>query len=403
VGDNSASIATTGFIGATSVRADLAQSFTELQQQQARQNIHAAPFDAEAYNGLQINGAMDISQERGASGATTSGTYIGDSWKLLFSGTMALGAFCGPAAIFVGLQNLLYVTVSTAEASLAAGDYAFINQTIEGYRIARLSFGSNNAQPITIGFWTAHQRVGVYGGSIRNVPATRTYAFSYAQNAAGIPQFNTVTIPGDITGTWATDNTGGLSITFTLASGSANIAPAANTWYAGNYITAPGQVNSIAATTDVFRISGVIVLPGNEAPSAARSPFIMRKVPEELVICQRYYSKSFNYGINPANAADAQQYTGLAWSTTSVSSQRIKLPAPMRAPPTITPYSSTQGTPTAGMWQLLTTAGAFLNPTSTSMASENFDAFNLGLAGFTGLTAGWAYVLYGNWTADARL
>jgi hypothetical protein len=42
---------------------DTAQTLTAPQQQQARQNIYAAPFDALAYNGLQINGAMDISQE----------------------------------------------------------------------------------------------------------------------------------------------------------------------------------------------------------------------------------------------------------------------------------------------------------------------------------------------------
>ena len=40
----------------TVVRYDTAQSLTAAQQQQARQNIYAAPFDAMAYSGLQING-----------------------------------------------------------------------------------------------------------------------------------------------------------------------------------------------------------------------------------------------------------------------------------------------------------------------------------------------------------
>ena len=49
------------------MRYDTAQSLTAAQQQQARQNIYAAPFDAMAYSGLQINGGMEVSQEKGTS------------------------------------------------------------------------------------------------------------------------------------------------------------------------------------------------------------------------------------------------------------------------------------------------------------------------------------------------
>jgi hypothetical protein len=45
------------------VRTESAQSLTAAQQQQARQNIYAAPFDAMAYGGLQINGGMEVNQE----------------------------------------------------------------------------------------------------------------------------------------------------------------------------------------------------------------------------------------------------------------------------------------------------------------------------------------------------
>jgi hypothetical protein len=48
-------------------------------------------------------------------------------------------------------------------------------------------------------------------------------------------------------------------------------------------------VNAAASVSDRFRITGVIVVPGVEAPSAERSPYIMRPYPEELVQCQRYF------------------------------------------------------------------------------------------------------------------
>jgi hypothetical protein len=51
-------------------------------------------------------------------------------------------------------------------------------------------------------------------------------------------------------------------------------------------------VNAVAATSDVFRITGVVILPGIQAPSAARSPFIMRPYDQELVTCRRYYQKT---------------------------------------------------------------------------------------------------------------
>ena len=36
---------------------------TETREEAARSNIYAAPFDALAYNGMQINGSMEVSQE----------------------------------------------------------------------------------------------------------------------------------------------------------------------------------------------------------------------------------------------------------------------------------------------------------------------------------------------------
>jgi hypothetical protein len=276
------------------VHYDVAQSLTIPQLEQARKNIYAAPFDAMAYSGLQINGGMEVSQERGFGSLSNSIGYVCDGWRSGYSGTVIVASAAYLAAGFAGFPNFLGLAPTTAQASLGAGDYAITTQGIEGYRIARLSWGTVNAQPITIGFWTSHHRPGLYSGSVRNsvsgVP-NRSYVFTYTQTAADTPQYNTVTIPGDTAGTWATDNTIGMLITFSMGSGSTWTAPSANTWTAGSYQAAPGQTNGVAATTDVFRLTGVIVLPGNEAPSAARSPFVMRSYDQELVTCQRYYRR----------------------------------------------------------------------------------------------------------------
>jgi hypothetical protein len=263
----------------------VAQALTAPQQQQVRQNVYAAPFDALAYSGMQVNGSFDASQEKGFAATLASG-YICDGWYMSAGGTVGPNAAVIGGASF-GIQNCLGVGINTASTNSA--DSVEFQNRIEGFRVARLAWGTPNAQPITIGFWTAHHRTGTYSCSVRNINGTRSYCTTYTQNASDIYEYKTVTIPGDTAGTWKWDNNIGILLDFAMAGGTAATAPAANVWTAGNYFAAPGQVNAIAATTDVFRLTGVVVLPGLEAPSAARAPFIMRPYDQELLLCRRYW------------------------------------------------------------------------------------------------------------------
>ena len=65
------------------VSSDGAQTLTDAEKTQARSNIAAAPLDALAYNGMQINGGLEVSQERGTSGTNVNATYICDGWTLV--------------------------------------------------------------------------------------------------------------------------------------------------------------------------------------------------------------------------------------------------------------------------------------------------------------------------------
>jgi hypothetical protein len=267
----------------------VAQTLSVPQQQQARQNVYAAPFDALAYNGMQINGGFDISQEK-SSGQTTASGYVCDGWYLSYGGSgmaVSAGIYSNSG---IGIVGSLGIVVSTASASLGANDTCGMQNRVEGYRVARLAWGLPGAWPITLGFFSAHHRPGVYSCGVRNFNGTRSYQTTYTQNAADTYEYKIITIPGDTAGTWNNSNGVGMLVDFNMAAGSACCAPAANTWTAGNYWAAPGQVNGVASTADVFRLSGLILLPG-EAPSAARAPFIMRPADQELLLCRRYYEK----------------------------------------------------------------------------------------------------------------
>lgn len=195
-----------------------------------------------------------------------------------------------------GFMAVLVVTVSTALTTMAAANYTLVGQAIEGWRCLRLAWGTTSARPVTIGFWSAHHRTGVYSVAVNNATSTRAYATTYTQAVADVAQYNTVTIPGDTTGTWTIDAGVGMYVYFAVACGSTNTAPTPNTWAALAYYAASGQVNGVAATSDVFRITWVTIVYCNEAPNAARSPFIMRNYADELPLCRRYYLNEGSYG-----------------------------------------------------------------------------------------------------------
>jgi hypothetical protein len=291
----------------------------------------AAPFDAMAYSGMQINGAIDISQEIAfGTSVTASGKYICDGWRLNVVGTPA-GNILGAATqtlLFPGIPGTIYITVGAAVPTIAAGDLASIYQYIEGYRMQRLAWGTANAQPVTIAFWSMHSIPGTYSFAIGNVAGNRNYVTTYNQAAANVAQYNVITIPGDTGGTWPTGNAGAIVFQFAVACGANFIAPSANSWLGGGpYAAAPGQVNGIATTSGALRISGVVVLPGIEAPSAARSALIMRPYDQELVTCRRYFQKLGGSGL-----ADILM-RGYAATATTLISYPIPISPIMRAPP----------------------------------------------------------------------
>jgi len=356
------------------------QALTAAQQEQARKNVYAAPFDAMAFSGMQLNGGIEVSQEWAHGTAfTVSGAFVCDGWKYFKSGTMACvaSAQVSTALQSLGFNNFLYLTVSTAQPSIGVGDYVGFYQSIEGYRVARLGWGTANARPLTIGFWASHSRAGTYSVSFRNSAQNRSYAATYS-HAGGGPQWTTITVPGDTTGTWLTTNGVGLYVVFVVSGHPSGTftTPTANAWYAGNYLVAPGQVNGVAATSDTFAITGVVVLPGNEAPNAARSPYIMRAYDTELALALRYFetgTEPFSYRSLPSGI------------TAAYDSMRFLVKK--RVAPTMT----------AANWQYFSGGGG---TAFTPAFSSGVDYFAWTFTSFVNW-GGWTTA--GQWTADARI
>jgi hypothetical protein len=368
-------------------------SWTAAQQQTARQAVYAAPFDAMAYNGMQVNGAMEVSQELGtASTVGMGGPYVVDGWRLVNNATPVVSA-SQVADAPPGLTNSVKIVVATGGA-MASADQIMLANYIEGYRIARLAWGTANAQPLSIAFWSKIHRPGTYSGSIGNGPNNRFYSFNFTQNVADAWECKTVTIPGDTLGggVWTGGNTLGFKVAFVMAAGTAHTAPA-NAWVTGAGLNgASGTINGAAATTDTFQITGLIVLPGLELPSAAQSPFIMRPYDQELLTCQRYLQRR-NFIANQLIA------TLQAYNTTQANGPLFTFPVEMRVNPLVSTSGSAHFTLQAAGGGGAVAGGATIQAVTNSAWTSSITA--------SGLIAGNAVALYANQSSwmqfDARL
>lgn len=389
-----------GAITSSAVRYDAAQTLsadsgtTIGQCTQARSNIYAAPFDALAYNGMQINGSMEVSQENGNTqiyggpGGTGVIKYIQDGVMILSAGgqSISYGGISAQPTFVPGYGGNASYWVNTANPSPASGDYLFFKCPIEGFRIARLAWGTANAQPISIGFWFRCGVAGTFSLAIRNSANNRSYVTPLTVNNAGTWEWKTFTIPGDTSGTWQAGNGLGLSIEITLMAGS-SLKGAPNVWSGGGYIATTSSGNAISTTAGGANLTGLIVLPGLELPLASRAPFIMRPYDQELMACKRYFHM---YG----GVANFDKVGGGISVNASTVVVLATLPVSLRTYPQLVVSSNSDFSVTNGV----------SNPTMTGISVDGYANSNLlSLNASASVTAGSYYVLQANNTTNARL
>jgi len=283
-----------------------------------RAAILGAPVEAMADLILNTNIGMEISQENGANSVALAATstlqtkYLVDGVQAAFRGSFTASAQqvtdCPP-----GFRNSLMLSVTGAQSSLGANDELSLVVPVEGVHAARLAFGTAQANGCAVFFWVKSHRTGAFSGSLRNAGKTRSFPFSFTVNAADTWEMKSTLIGGgDTSGTWAIDTGVGLCATICIAGGSSRTG-AANGWTAGDCSGVTGTTNGVAATSDVFQVTGLGVLPlvagaaFADIPDAAHSPFILRPYPSELLRAKRYYQDVCRAGGHLAAASFLMQ------------------------------------------------------------------------------------------------
>ena len=228
-----------------------------------------------------INGAMLIAQ-RGTTATSTNLWYPADRFRLAVSNSSKVNLSQSTTAP-TGFVNSILAT-SLAATTVGAAEGYELSQQIEGYNIADFGWGTASAKTVTLSFWVRSSLTGTFGGTFENSGNTRAYPFSYTISAANTWEQKTITVAGDTSGTWLTDNSRGIIIRWSLGMGS-NLLTTANAWVAGDYQSVTGETKLVATNGATWYITGTQLEVGSTATS-----FDYRPYGTEFSLCQRYYS-----------------------------------------------------------------------------------------------------------------
>ena len=316
-----------------------------------------------------INGAMVINQRATTVSATSSGwQYAVDRWACYQNIASSKFTLAGSSTAPTGFTNSLLATSSSAY-SIGASEFFTIRQPIEGFNTADLGWGTANAKTVTLSFQVYCSLTGTFAGFIQNAnDGSRTYPFTYTVSSANTWTTISITIAGDTSGTWLTNNGAGPAVCFSMGCGSTYLGTA-NAWTGSTIFGVTGQTNLVATSGATWYITGVQLEVGSSATG-----FEYVNYQTSLANCQRYY-QTINGGI------------GIAYEAASMSFS-VPYKVTMRAAPTASLPSGTIVTDRAS-------SGGFTS-TSANIVGSNLqtNAASLNVSGWSGLTVGWAPLIY---------
>jgi len=163
-----------------------------------------------------------------------------------------------------------HADITTAESALAADEYSQARYNA----ISGEDFAALDRQEMTLNFWHKHTITGTCVVSFSNAAATRVYLGTYTQSVSNTWEEASITLTGDTSGTWVTDETDlGMTIAFVLASGS-TYHGTANAWQASFKSGVSGMANHVSSASNDFKITQVGLYLGSTAPTSFLSPSI---------------------------------------------------------------------------------------------------------------------------------
>jgi hypothetical protein len=322
---------------------------------------------------IVINGAMQVAQR--ATSATGVGASQGyftlDRYYISTSGTAGRATMSQVADVHDGFANALKLECTTADTSIAAGEFFVLAHRLEGQDLQQLKKGTSEAEAVTVSFYVKGNANATYAlelyDAVGGRHASQLFNVTTSWNRISL------TFNGDTTDSLANSNALALEVNFWLHAGtnftsgtlSADFASADNTRRAA------GITSFFDSTDRTFFFTGLQMEVGSQA-----TPFEHRSFGEELALCQRYYYKT----TTGANAV----ISGSATATGTVDFSGFgNFPVRLRTTPTALEQS---GTASHYRWNGAIGIACSSVPSFSSRTTSDMWQVNMGVA--SGLTVG---------------
>ena len=243
---------------------------------------------------LIINGDMRIAQRSTAAVQAGNGTYDTVdrmmTWSVAGGGTFT-GSQSTGHQLATGHDTAYKVDVTSADTSIASGDYYEFLQRIEAKNLQHLCWGTAAAKKLQVSFWVRATKTGIQSLFVSKQGTGTAYrnVINYTINATDTWEYKTLEVPALTASSIANDSATYLQVGFILGMGSGFHVGTAGTWTTGSLYSTANTVNHMDSTSNDFYVTGLQVEVGDTA-----TDFEHRPIGEELSLCERYFQTYSN-------------------------------------------------------------------------------------------------------------
>ena len=238
------------------------------------------------FRNLVTNGDMQICQRGTSIASIATNTYTLDRWTTEGDDCTMTVTQDTSVPTAEGFTTSLKMDVTSANASLDAGDNVVLSQRFEGQMLQHLKKGTANAESLTCSFWVKNSITGTFIVMLQDDDNSRHISKSYTVSSADTWEQKEVTFAGDTTGAFGNDKNRSLRLQFFIDAGTDYTSGTLATSWASN-TTANRAVGITTgwstSTSNNFWLTGVQMEIGTLKSNFEFLPFDV-----SLKRCRRY-------------------------------------------------------------------------------------------------------------------
>ena len=338
---------------------------------------------------ILINGDFGIYQraQQVTGLGAASEYYTADRWRIEgasgISGRFTMTAGTEAAPPESNVTTSLKLDCTTADTSLAAGEYLILQQLVEGQNLQHVKKGTSGAKQLTVSFWVKSE-TGNFTYIVELYDADNTRQVSKSFSVTSSWSKVELTLPADTTGAFGNDANVSLYCQIWLAAGSNfTSGTLSETWTSStNANRAVGVSNFYSSTSNELYITAFQLEVGDVA-----TEFEILSYPERLALCKRYYEEKGRSGV-------AYERFAVGWTTSTVGSFAVFYDVEKRGIPSVSISD-------VGHFNVYTTNGVATG-TGQSVTDLATNSYNQNITGISS-TAGFGAMLIRDASDAARI